>query len=169
MSRGLECYVDADFDGGWKDGDHDQPEPVMLSRTGFVILCAGCPITWSSKLQTEIALSTTESEYIALSSAMREVIPFLNLLKEMSGMFGLLDHKPVFKCTVWEDNNKSCIKVAKSPKFTPQTTKHIAIKYHHFIRFVNDETIIIRSIRSEQQLADILIKPLCEKSFRHLR
>ena len=44
-SRGLECYVDEDFAGGWKDGDQDSPESV-LSRTGFVIMFAGCPITW---------------------------------------------------------------------------------------------------------------------------
>ena len=69
ITRGLECYVDADFAGGWKDGNHNSPES-LLSRTGFVIMYAGCPITWGSKLQTEIALSTTESEYIALSSAM---------------------------------------------------------------------------------------------------
>ena len=43
-SRGLECYVDADFADGWKDGDHDSPESV-LSRTGFVIMFAGCPNT----------------------------------------------------------------------------------------------------------------------------
>ena len=43
---------------------------------------AGCPITWGRKLQAEIALSTTERKYIALSSAMQEVIPFLGLMKE---------------------------------------------------------------------------------------
>ena len=64
----------------------------------------GCPITWRTKLQTEIALSTTESDYIALSSAMRELIPFLGLMKETAGLFGLLTRDPVFRCTVWEDN-----------------------------------------------------------------
>ena len=44
---------------------------------------AGIPVTWGSKLQTEIALSTTESEYIALSSAMSEVIPFMGLMKDI--------------------------------------------------------------------------------------
>ena len=165
-SKGLECYVDADFAGGWKDGEQDSPESV-LSRTGFVIMYAGCPITWCSKLQTEIALSTTESEYIALSSSMREVIPFLNLMKETAELFGLLTKKPLFKCTVWEDN-ESCITVAKSPKFTPRT-KHIAIKYHHFRSFVSNGTIIINSIDTKEQLADIFTKPLPEKSFRHLR
>ena len=61
---------------------------------------AGCPITRGSKLQTEIALSTTESEYIALSSAMQEVILFLGLMKETAGLFGLLTSDPVFRCTV---------------------------------------------------------------------
>jgi len=166
ISRGLECFVDADFAGGWKDGDHNAPESV-LSRTGYVIMYAGCPITWGSKMQTEIALSTTESEYIALSTAMREVIPFLNLMKEIADIFGLLTRKPVFRCTVWEDN-ESCITVAKSPKFTPRT-KHIAIKYHHFRRFVSDETLIVKSIDTAEQIADIFTKPLTKKSFCHLR
>ena len=166
ISRGLECYVDADFAGGWKDGDHTSPESV-LSRTGFVIMFAGCPITWQSKLQTEIALSTTESEYIALSTAMCEVIPFLELLKEASEVFDFPATKPKFCCKVWEDN-KSCIKVATSPKFTPRT-KHIAIKYHHFRSRVNDGTITIHSIDTSEQIADIFTKPLAEKSFCYLR
>ena len=95
IKRGLECYVDADFAGGWKYGNHDIPESVF-SRTGFVIMYAGCPITWGSNLQQEIALSTTESEYIVLSSAMREVIPFLGIMKETSGLFVILTRDPFF-------------------------------------------------------------------------
>jgi len=53
-------------------------------------MLAGCPITWGSKLQTEIALSTTKSEYIALSTTTREVIPFLGLMQEIGDIFGLL-------------------------------------------------------------------------------
>ena len=103
IRRGLECYVDADFAGEWKDGNHGSPESVLV-RTDFIIVYSGCPITWGSKLQTEIALSTTESEYISLSTAMREVIPFLGLMKETATLFGLLTREPVFRCTVWEDN-----------------------------------------------------------------
>ena len=61
ITQGLECYFDADFAGGWKYGNHESPESV-LSRTGFVIMYSGCPITRGSKFQTEIALSTTESK-----------------------------------------------------------------------------------------------------------
>ena len=68
-TRELECYVDADFAGGWNLSDPLNPENA-LSRAGFIITHAGIPIYWRSKLQTEIALSTCEAEYIALSLAM---------------------------------------------------------------------------------------------------
>ena len=61
--KGLECYVDADFAGGWDKADSRNPEAV-LSRTGYVLMYAKCPVLFCSKLQTEIALSTTEDEYI---------------------------------------------------------------------------------------------------------
>ena len=79
---GIEWHVDADFDKGWKNGEHLNPEAV-LSRTGFVISYAGCPIYWRSKLQTDIALTTTDSEYMALAMSMRDDLPFLNLMKEI--------------------------------------------------------------------------------------
>ena len=78
-----------------------------------------------------------------------------------------LAKKPKFKCTVWEDNN-SCITVAKSPKYTPRS-KHIAIKYHHFRSFVSDGRVVINSIDTSEQLADMLAKPLSSKSFCQLR
>ena len=98
---------------------------------------------------------------------MRDVIPFMGLMKEISGTFGLIPRKPVFKCTVWEDNN-SCITVATSPKFTPRT-KHIAIKYHHFRSFVADGSIDTNPIDTSEQLADTLTKPLSPKAFKYLR
>ena len=127
---------------------------------------AGCPITWGINLQTKKPLSTTESEYIALSSAMQEVISFLGLTIETSGL-GLLTRDPVFRGTVWEEN-EICITVANSPNFTPRT-KHIAIKYHHFRKFVSDGTIIIKPIDTAEQISYIFTKPLGEKSFCFLR
>ena len=162
ITRGLQCYVDSGFAGGQKDGNHNSPESVF-SRTGFVIMYVGCPITWGSKLQTEIALSTTESEYTAISSAIRELIPFICLMKETAVIFDILTRDPLFRSTVWEDN-ESCITVAKNPNFTPRTN-HISIKYHNLRRFVSDGTIIIKSIDTADQIADIFTKPLGDKSF----
>ena len=73
-NKGLEVYVDADFAGGWNSSDSENADNV-LSRTGYVICYANCPVVWCSKLQTEIALSTAEAEYIALSQALRAAIP----------------------------------------------------------------------------------------------
>lgn len=67
----------ASFTGEWDQNDPDNPDN-LLSRTGFVISYAGCPIIWMSKLQTEIALLTAEAEYIAQSQAMRNVPPFVD-------------------------------------------------------------------------------------------
>ena len=99
FKKGIEVFVDADFAGSWNKADNNNPENV-LSRTGFVIFYAGCPILWSSKLQTEIALSTAEAEYIALSSAMREVIPLIALLEDISKTITVNKNKPIISCKV---------------------------------------------------------------------
>jgi hypothetical protein len=153
---GLECYVDADFAGAWTpETAHDANK--VISRTGFVIMYANCPIHWASRLQTEIALSTAEAEYIALSSALREVIPLMTLMQELHLVFPVHFKKPNFHCKVHEDN-QSCIKMAQSDKFTPRT-KHIALKYHHFRRYVKRGEISILYCPTDEQKADILTKP----------
>ena len=68
-SKGLEVYVDADFAGNWDPKEFEDPDTAR-SRHGYFITFAGCPIVWKSQLQTEIALSSTESEYTGLSYAL---------------------------------------------------------------------------------------------------
>jgi hypothetical protein len=82
-SKDPEVYVDADFAGGWSAAYSENADNV-ISRTGFVICYANCPIVWSSKLQTKIALSTAEAEYIALSHALCEMIPTQNLRSQVA-------------------------------------------------------------------------------------
>ena len=65
-SRGLEVYVDADFAGTFDRLDSENVDTAR-SRHGYIITYAGMPVTWTSQLQTEIALSTTEAEYTGLS------------------------------------------------------------------------------------------------------
>ena len=128
-THGLECYVDADFAGGWDKENPDDPDNV-LCRTGYVVFYAGCPLVWASRMQTEIAMSTAESEYIALSMAMREELSLMQLMDEINKIFEIKILKPRIHCKVFEDN-ESCILMAKRRKFSPRT-KHIGIKYHHF-------------------------------------
>jgi hypothetical protein len=170
-TKGIEVYVDADFAGCWSTADAENADNV-LSQTGFVICYANCPLIWCSKLQTEIALSTAEAEYIAMSHALRETIPIQNLVKEISCVFQLPDPITDFCITVHEDN-LSAIAMAESLKFTPRT-KHIAIKYHHFCSrvktsFNKDGNIKLKYISTKQQLADIFTKPVDDESFFKLR
>ncbi len=95
---------------------------------GYVITYAGCPMHWASKMQTEIALSSAEAEYIALSQSMREVIPIMWLLQEAA------DHgihfnntKPKVHCTM---DNEGAIEIVNFPKMRPRT-KNLNLKYDH--------------------------------------
>jgi hypothetical protein len=78
----VEIYVDADFAGNW-DSNETWDRDTARSRHGYIISYAGCPIIWKSQLQTEIAKSSTESEYTGLSYALRDAIPMMELLKGM--------------------------------------------------------------------------------------
>ena len=161
-SKGLKVYADADFAGGWCAADSENADNV-LSRTGFVICYANCPIVWCSKLQTEIALSAAEAEYIAMSHALRETIPIQNLIKEISHIFHMPAPMTDFCITLHKDNLLA-IAMAESLKFTPRT-KHIAIKYHHFCSRVHtssnksgDNKLKYNS--TKKQIADIFTKPV---------
>ena len=67
----FDVYVDADFAGNWNKSDASEEDYTARSRHGYIIMYSGCPITWASRLQTEVALSSTESEFIGLSQALR--------------------------------------------------------------------------------------------------
>jgi hypothetical protein len=162
----LDCYVDADFAGMWHEEISDEPYSVK-SRTGYIILFANCPVLWLSKLQTEIALSTMEAEYITLSQAMRDLIPMRTLLHELGTLTNLTFGDTITYSTVFEDN-KGCIELATTPKMRPRS-KHIAIKYHHFRSHVANGNIKIKWIDTKHQLADIFTKPLAEPLFASLR
>jgi hypothetical protein len=84
-SMKVDCYVDADFSGLWK-AEHDQDPICAKSRTGYVIKFCNVPVLWVSKMQTQIALSTMEAEYIALLQSMRDLIPICEALKEIFGI-----------------------------------------------------------------------------------
>ena len=128
---------------------------------------ANCPIYWASRLQTEIALSTSEAEYIALYLALRKVIPLMTLMKDLQKICPVDITKPTFHCKVHKDN-QSCIKMAKSKKITPRT-KHTALKYHHFCSYVKEGAIKIDYCYTEDQKADLLTKPLSDALFFRLR
>jgi hypothetical protein len=132
-NKGFECYCDADFSGLWNKAFAPVDPSTSKSRSGWIIFYAGCPVSWASKLQSQVALSTTEAECIAMSQALRDVIPIMGLLQEMRERdFKVLCTKPYVYCKVFEDNS-GALGLARLPKLCPRT-KHINVCYHHFSR-----------------------------------
>ena len=172
----LDLYVDADFAGLWTYED-DQDPVCVRSRTGYVVTLGDCPIQFSSKLQTEVATSTLEAEYIALAQAMREFVPMRRAYTELCLTFGFaIENDSVIKSKIFEDNN-GCISTCTAPKMTPRT-KHIAVKYHFVRNYFNlDPTInraarhpyVLEKIESEKQKADLFTKGFNAEKFTTLR
>ena len=123
---------------------------------------------WKSQLQTEIALSTTEAEYTGLSYALREAIPVIEMLKEMQKRgYPVNTDKTKVHCKVFEDN-MGAIELAKENKYRPRT-KHMNCRLHHFRSYVDSGEITVHHIKSEDQAADYLTKPLNVDMFEKLR
>ena len=171
---GFDLYADADFAGLWNTEESEDPTCVK-SRTGYIITLGGAPVTWGSKLQTKISLSTTEAEYTALSFAMRIFIPIKRMFKVIADSLGVPDAQVSKISRVWEDNN-TCIKMATDsfPNMTPRS-KHIAVEYHWFreclMEHASDKikekigAIEVKRIDTDKQLADIFTKGLKRVEF----
>lgn len=118
----LEGFVDADWGGNIKD---------RKSYTGYIFKLCGAGISWESKKQKTVALSSTESEYMAIAEGFKEGIYLRGLVGELTGI--------VTKISIFNDN-QSAQKLIKNPVFHKRT-KHIDIKYH-FIRDIVDKKLL---------------------------
>jgi hypothetical protein len=154
----FECYVDADFVGNWDRVNAHEDPSTAKSRTGYVIMYGGCPMVWASKLQREVALSTTEAEYNALSESLREVISLMQLLDESKEKlkWATTSRPPLVHCKVFEDNS-GALEMGRLPKMRPRT-KHICVRMHHFREHVRKGRISLHKIPTRFQLADIATK-----------
>jgi Reverse transcriptase (RNA-dependent DNA polymerase) len=168
----LDCYVDADFAGLW--GIEDPNDSISVrSRSGYIITLSNCPLLWVSKLQTLTSVSTMESEYVALSTAMRDLIPLRRLLKLVSmALTGTESNTSIMHSDVFEDNN-GALSLATLPRITPRS-KHFAVHLHFFKDMVKspgepNRPIHIHKIDTKDQLADIMTKGLQRQLFDHLR
>jgi hypothetical protein len=166
-NKDMEVFVDADFSGNW-DAKESQHSDTARSRHGYIIMYAGCPVSWKSQLQTEIALSSTESEYTGLSYALRDAIQTMELLKEMKKLkFPIQSVTPRIHCKVFEDNS-GALEIATVHKYRPRT-KHLNVKLHHFRDYIDRKEITIHHIHTSMQLADYLTKPVNQLIMEKLR
>ena len=167
-NQGLDCWVDASFAGLYGYEDDQDPNSVK-SQTGFVLTLFGCPVLWKSSVQQQITLSSTAAEYVALSDAMREILPMRRLLKEISTKLNLpVIAKSMVKSTVFEDN-QACLSIVKSPKMSPKN-KYLALKYHFFRSEIGeDKGVVVQWVPTDQQMADSFTKSLGPTIFEELR
>ena len=145
------AYADADWAGDVED---------RKSTSGYMFLIAGGPVSWRSKKQDTVALSTAEAEYVALSSATQECVWMRRLNSE-------LGNPPEGPTTILEDN-QSCIAMARNPQFHGRA-KHIDIK-HHFVREqLSSGKIELQYCPTHEMVADMLTKGLAQQQFCYLR
>jgi hypothetical protein len=135
-----------------------------------VVKVAGCPAFWGSRLQSLIALSTMEAEYNALSTALREVLPFKDLVQAVGTIVGFTDDEvTTMKTTVWEDNVGALTLANLEPgRHTPRS-KHYGIKTHWFRSKLGPNRIVIEQISTHEQQADIMTKGLRKDLFVRCR
>ncbi len=165
----LDCYPDADFAGLWKHEHPDDPHCVR-SRTGYLITLANCPVIWASKMQTEIALSTMEAEYIALSTACRDLFPLMDKLSELTSVLNL-PFKPGsnMHVRIHEDNVGALTLGQLEPRRMTPRSKHYAVKYHWFCEHISIQNIELVKIASANQLGDIFTKGLTPTAFANMQ
>jgi hypothetical protein len=128
----IDCYPDADFAGLWNHDDKNDPHCVQ-SWTGYVICVSNFPVLWTSKLQTEIVLSTMVAEYVALSSLCRDLFPLIDITQEICS--ALLLHPPdtaQMHIKIHDDNAGTLILGQLEPQRMTPCSKHYSVKYHWF-------------------------------------
>ena len=144
---------------GYSDMDYAGCKLDRKSTSGTCQFLGDKLISWSSKKQNSVALSTAEVEYISIGNCCAQIL----WLKQQLDDYGINCKNVPIKC-----DNTSAINLTKNP-VQHSRTKHIEIR-HHFIRdHVNIGNINIDFVPTERQLADIFTKPLEKSRFEFIR
>ena len=117
-------------------------------------------ISWFSRKQSCVALSTGEAEYLVACSASYEAVWLRKLL---SDLFDLQLDATCIYC-----NNQSCVNLSENPVFH-DNSKHIDIKYHYIRDMVQRGVVKIQYVAMDEQIADVLTKPLAKVKFEYFR
>jgi hypothetical protein len=163
----LDLYCDADFAGLHQREPDESPNSVR-SRSGYIILLAGCPLLWKSQLQTEISMSTLEAEYSALSYSLKTLLPIKRLVIEITSVLDL--PSPIvatISARVFEDN-QGAYYLAVNQRLTNRT-KYFLVKFHWFWSHQKNGDFTIYKVGTEEQKADYMTKGLPRESHERNR
>ena len=165
----VDCYPDADFARLYGHESSQDPH-CARSRTGYVITAFNCPVLRKSRLQTEIALSTMEAEYVALTTACKDLFPIVDMVQELAGAVGMnVESVAKMHVKIHEDNVGALTLAGLEPRRMTPRSKHYAIKYHWFREHVQSRRIKLLKIDTSNQLGDLFTKGLTRVSFERLR
>ncbi|XP_046858511.1 secreted RxLR effector protein 161-like [Xenia sp. Carnegie-2017] len=145
---------------GFVDADWGCDPNNRKSHSGYLFMICGGLISWASKKQSIVALSSTEAEYVAASQACQEAIWLRGLLRDLN----FTQKEP----TMIKEDNQGAISLSKNQKYHPRT-KHIDIKYHFIRDKVLKKEIALEYCTSQQMVADMLTKPLGKTVFQRMR
>eukprot|EP00253_Pinus_taeda_P034510 PITA_34510 len=147
----LHAYTDADWDESVDD---------RKSTSGGAFFMGSRLVSWFSKKQSSIALSTAEEEYVVAASCYTQLLWMMQTLQD----FQITCTPPIsILC-----DNTSAIRISKNPVMH-SNTKHIPIKYHFLREQVLEQKVKLEYVPSKEQVADILTKPLPRETFEYLR
>jgi hypothetical protein len=148
---------------GYTDSDWAGDPDTRRSTSGYVFNLGSAAISWSSKRQSTVSLSTCEAEYVGQTNATKEAIWLQKFLKQIQP-----DEDPGLGATIIYGDNQGAIALAKNDQFHGRV-KHIDIR-HHFIREqIANGRIDLRYIPTSEQVADGLTKALCRDKFTAFR
>ncbi|GAA0153040.1 transmembrane signal receptor [Lithospermum erythrorhizon] len=144
----LKAYTDSDYAGDYDD---------RKSTSGYVFVLNDGAISWGSKKQPIVTLSTTEAEYVATTACVCQLIWMKRILKTLN-----YEDRD---CTEIRCDNSSTIKLSKNPVFHGRC-KHIEVRYHFLRDLVKEGVISLSYCRSEDQMANIMTKALKMEVFQ---
>ena len=145
----VEGFCDADW-GGQKH---------CHSISGYSFHMGAGAISWSSKKQHVVALSSTEAEYIVQTHMAKEALWLHSFLQELRST---PDDPLIINC-----NNQGAIALAKDNKFNVRT-KHIDVRYDFICEAVEDRKVMVQYIPTRDNVSDIFTKPLAKAKFQEL-
>ena len=151
----IDCYPDADFAGLWNRDDKHDPHCIR-SITGYVICLLDCLVLWISKLKTEIALSTMETEYVECSASCCELFPLIDVTNKICSALHLtLSDTTTMHVKIHEDTVGTLILGQLEPRRMTLCSKHYAVKYHWFRKHLIPRKIQLVKFASAYQLDNI--------------
>ena len=140
------------------DADHAGDLAARRSTTAYLCLYRGGAISWNSRLQKTIALSSTESEYMALKEAIKEQIFIRSLISEINDLTG-----PISVTDIYSDS-RPAIDYAKDPLFHHRM-KHVDIQLCFIREKIQEGISKVTYINTKEQPADALTKPISQKAW----